>query len=292
MGNQISADWAHAITTYLAELAAMGQLPSTLRARREHLQHLARRVQAGPWSIDRTQLIAYLGAQAWATETRRSRVAGLVGFFAWAHVEGHRDDDPAARLAKIAPADPHPRPVPDQVYLEALIRADADEALWIDLAAEHGLRRAEIAGLHSRMIGETLLGHEITFAGKGSKVRTVPLTRPMARALLSRGPGWLWPGEEGGHVSARWLGKRVNRLLSGDWTIHKLRHRAATRFWVQAEGDPYAVADLMGWANLNMVRVYVKQPDERLRRIVEGASRTGHSVRADLTANQRLAEVS
>lgn len=166
-----------------------------------------------------------------------------------------------------------PRPVPDRVYLEALIRADDDEALWIDLAAEHGLRRAEIACIHSDDLVETLLGDDLVVHGKGNKRRAVPLTRPMARALRARGAGWLFPGDYEGHISPRWLGARVSRLLEGNWTIHKLRHRAATRFWTLADADPYAVADLMGWANLAMVRTYVKQPDDRLRRIVEGASR-------------------
>ena len=51
-------------------------------------------------------------------------------------------------------------------------------------------------------------------------------------------------------------------------------HRAATRFWEHSAGDPYVVAELMGWANLAMVRVYVAIPSERLRAVVEGASRT------------------
>jgi integrase len=190
---------------------------------------------------------------------------------------GRTNYDPTTALARIKPADPNPRPVPDRVYLEALIRADQDEALWIDLAAEHGLRRAEIAGIHSRDIVPTLLGHDLLVHGKGGKRRLVPLTPSMARALLDRGDGYLFPGDEDGHISARWLGKRIGRLLAGDWTIHKLRHRAASRFWQLADGDPYAVASLMGWSNLNMVRVYVAQPNDRLRAIVEGASRLHHT---------------
>jgi integrase len=231
-------------------------------------------VNVGPWSLKPDELVAYFAAQNWERETRRGRRTTLVSFYGWAVEAGRVSADPSTAIAKVRPGDPNPRPVPDRVYLEALIRADDDERLWIDLAAEHGLRRAEIAHIHSRDIVETLIGHDLIVHGKGGKLRTVPLTRPMARALIERGPGWVFPGDDDGHVSPRWLGKRVNTLLEGDWTIHKLRHRAATRFWSQSEGDPYAVADLMGWASLNMVRVYVKLPDDRLRRIVEGASRS------------------
>jgi len=95
----------------------------------------------------------------------------------------------------------------------------------------------------------------------------------MYRALAARGEGWLFPGDDDGHISPRWFGKRVNRLLELPWTIHKLRHRAATQFWLAADGDAYAVAELMWWANIAMVRTYVQIPDTRLRGIVEGASR-------------------
>ncbi|WP_460775993.1 tyrosine-type recombinase/integrase [Microbacterium sp. GXF7504] len=221
-----------------------------------------------------------MAQQNWARETRRGRLTTFRAFYLWAVETGRVDIDPTATIAKVRPGDPNPRPVPDRVYLEALIRADADERLWIDLAAEHGLRRAEIACIHSRDIVETLLGHDLIVHGKGGKLREVPLTRSMALALLARGPGYLFPGDDAGHVSPRWLGKRVGRLLEGDWTIHKLRHRAATRFWIESNGDPYVVADLMGWASLQMVRTYVKLPDARKRAIVEAASRSGASLLA------------
>lgn len=220
----------------------------------------------------------YLAAHEWARETRRNRISAIALFYAWARRTGRCESDPTAEIAPLKPADPDPRPVPDDVYLAALARADANEALWIDLAGEHGLRRSEIARIHSADIVPTLLGHDLIVHGKGGKRRTVPLTFAMARALLDRPEGHAFPGDVDGHISPAWLGKRVARLLGASWTTHKLRHRAATRFWVVAGGDPYAVADLMGWANLSMVRVYVKQPEDRLRSIVESASRFGASV--------------
>lgn len=273
--------WMHAIEEFTTAQEASGIASTSIYTRRQHLGHLARRVFSGPWVLTHDELAGYMAAQDWAQETRRGRRTTFEQFYDWAVATGRTVDHPVRAIKKISPSDPNPRPVPDRVYLEALLRATPVEALWIDLAAEHGLRRAEIARIHSRDIVETLVGHDLRVHGKGSKIREVPLTRAMARALLELGEplGWrgghLFPGDEHGHISARWLGARVNRLLSGAWTIHKLRHRAATRFWVSSSGDPYVVADLMGWANLSMVRTYVKLPDERKRAVVEAASRTG-----------------
>jgi integrase/recombinase XerC len=269
----ISDAWVGAIAAYLRAQRGAGWKPTTLYARRQQLEHLARRVGPDPWSVTGDDIEDYVGEQEWAQNTRRSRYAALVGFYDWGVRRGHVSASPAVVLPQVAAAEPYPNPVPDDVYLAALLRADADEALWIDLAAEHGLRRAEIAQVHSDDLRPTLLGWDLTVHGKGGKLRVVPLTSPMAGALLERGAGYAFPGGDHGHVSPRWLGRRVSLLLGGVWTIHKLRHRAASRFWVMSGEDPYAVADLMGWANLNMVRVYVRLPSDRLRRVVEGASK-------------------
>ncbi|WP_413332270.1 tyrosine-type recombinase/integrase [Microbacterium sp. 2P06AB] len=272
-----TGEWAAPIAAFITAQTAAGIARTSIYTRRQHLQHIASRVPYGPWELTSDDLAGFMASQNWARETRRSRLTTYKAFYGWALKFGRIDADPTVALAKVKPGDPNPRPVPERVYLEALVRADEDERLWIDLAAEHGLRRGEIAVIHSHDIVETLLGYDLVVHGKGDKTRDVPLTGAMARALLGRveaqGRGYLFRGDEDGHVSARWLGKRINRLLDGDWTIHKLRHRAATRFWVAANGDPYVVADLMGWASLAMVRTYVRLPDDRKRRIVESASR-------------------
>lgn len=281
MSNALGA-WSDAITAFTTAQGASGVARTSIYTRRQHLQHIAARVPYGPWELTDEDLAGFMASCDWARETRRGRLTTYRAFYGWAVKCGRTLTDPTASLDKVRPGDPNPRPVPDRVYLAALVQADDDERLWIDLAAEHGLRRAEIACIHARDIVETLVGHDLIVHGKGSKLREVPLTAAMARALMDRaarlGGGYLFPGDEDGHVSARWLGKRVNRLLDGDWTIHKLRHRAATRFWVAAAGDPYVVADLMGWASLQMVRTYVKLPDERKRSVVEAASRAGRSL--------------
>jgi site-specific recombinase XerC len=276
------AAWSESIAAFITAQTASGVARTSTYTRRQHLQHIASRVPYGPWQLTTDDIAGFMAQHDWAQETRRSRLTTYRAFYGWAVKTARMAADPTEPIDKVKPGKPNPRPVPDRVYLAALAQADDDERLWIDLAAEHGLRRAEIACIHSDDIVETLLGHDLIVHGKGNKTREVPLTRAMAIALLDRvkrqGRGHLFPGDEGGHVSARWLGTRVNRLLDGPWTIHKLRHRAATRFWIASSGDPYVVADLMGWASLAMVRTYVKLPDDRKRSIVEAASRGGSAL--------------
>lgn len=273
----IDQEWREAIDRFLAAERVAGKMPNTLYTKRQRLEHMARRVEAGPWELTGDELIEYAAEQDWERETRRGRQATISSFYDWAVRKKLAAENPCAELTKIKPGDPNPTPVPDGVYLEALIRADEDEAIWIDLAAEHGLRRGEIALVHSDDIVPTLLGFDLRVHGKGAKIRLVPLTSTMARTLHDRieaqGAGYLFRGNDHGHISPRWLGERVNRLMPHPYTTHKLRHRAATRFWVVSGFDAYAVAELMGWASVNMVPVYVAQPTDRLRGIVNAASR-------------------
>ncbi|SDP07415.1 Site-specific recombinase XerD [Microbacterium testaceum StLB037] len=276
---RVTEEWGDAIEAFLLGQVAAGKAASSRKSWAQHLGHLAKNVYTGPWAVTTDDVAGYMASMNWAQETRRGRRNTFEAFYAWAVATGRTPSSPVDHIARVKPSDPRPRPVPDSIYLAALARADEDERLWIDLAAEHGLRRAEVAVIGSRDIVPTLLGHDLIVHSKGGKVREVPLTRAMAEALLARaeeqGKGYLFRGEDDGHVSPQWVGKRVARLLGDPWTMHKLRHRAATRFWVAAEGDAYVVADLMGWANINMVKVYVYLPNDRKRAIVEGASRVG-----------------
>src|SRR5699024_1494985 len=135
---------------------------------------------------------------------RRSVRASLRSFYSWAVAAGHVAESPAPALPRVRPADPVPRPAPEIVVSEALARADARTALMVRLAAEIGLRRAEVAAIHRRDLADDLTGRSLTVRGKGGRVRYVPLPDGLAAALVRRldatGSGYLFPGDDGGHL--------------------------------------------------------------------------------------------
>lgn len=139
------------------------------------------------------------------------------------------------------------------------------------LAAEAGLRRAEIARIHSRDLVDDLLGWSLVVHGKGGRERVVPLPVPLALELRGYGPGYVFPGADRGHLSARWVGKLVSRALPRPWTTHTLRHRFATRAY-QLERDLLAVQTLLGHASPVTTQRYVAQDEARLRATVLGVA--------------------
>jgi integrase/recombinase XerC len=259
----ISPGWRVAIDSYLRVLRAGAQSPNTIRTRQQHLQMMARRIGIEPWEVKRDDLAMWAGEQDWAPATRHGRRMTFQGFYGWAKKSGRIKKDPSKGLPKIRQDDPNKLPTPDRVYLEALMRSRGLESVWLALGSDHGLRRGEMAVVHTDDVFEDLVGHSLQVHGKGGRKRIVPLTPDMARILLSIEPGYLAPGFVDGHISNQWLGIRVTRLLEGDWTTHSLRHRFGTRN--AKAGNVQNTQKLMGHRSLNTTMIYVEVDRADLR---------------------------
>ena len=264
--------WNKAIEEWDGYARAGGAPETTRRTRRDHLGRLARRIGLEPWAVTADDLTAYLGATDWAAETRRAHRSTLRVFYAWALEVGHVAASPTARLPKVAPAPPRPRPTPDLVHRTALMMATPRERLMVRLAAEAGLRRGEIAVVHSRDLLEDLTGWTLIVHGKGDKDRLVPVSDSLAEGLRGLGPGWAFPGRCGGHLSPRWVGTLLSRLLGNGWTAHSLRHRFATRAYEGSGHDVFSMQELLGHASPVTTRRYVAVGRDRLRAVAESAA--------------------
>lgn len=264
----IDDEWNDAIAGFLRQEKTAGHPKTTRDARRHHLMHLARRVESGPWSLSFEELRDYMADQEWARETRRGRRTTFTRFWLWGVDEGHVSENVADRLPKVKIIQGRARPAPDRVYHEALMSAAPRERLMLRLAAEVGMRRAEVAKVHSRDVQEDLVGHSLVVHGKGDKERLVPLPRSLARALLDAEPGYLFPGNDDGHLSPRYVGKLMTMLLPDEWTMHTLRHRFATRAYA-LRSDLLLVQEMLGHASPVTTRRYVEYDRARMRAVVE-----------------------
>lgn len=255
--------WEADVDAWVMHLRAAGCSPTTVRLRRSHIERALSWFDVpSPWVVTHDQMVEYLGSHDWAPETRKSVRASLRGFYAWAEDAGHVDIDPARKLPRVAVPAGRPRPAPGDIVASALERATPRERLMVMLAAYAGLRRAEIARLHSRDV----LGDELRVKGKGGRVRTLPLHPLLAQELAGR-QGWIFPGGDDGHLSPDRVGRILSRLLGAGWTAHTLRHRFATRAYA-ADRDLLSVQQLLGHSSVATTQRYTKLPDDALRRAV------------------------
>lgn len=272
----LPAAWATALREWEISLRAAGRSEQTIATRLDHARRLARAMGGSPWEVTARELEAWSGTRTWGRETRRSVHATVRGLYRWAVKAGYVDRSPAEELPTIRPAPPCPHPAPETAYQWALTHADLRQRCIVRLAGEAGLRRIEVARVHVDDLTRDLLGWSLLVHGKGGRDRLLPVSDSLAREmrlLLDQvGGAWLLPSPYGGHLTPAHVAVLANRVIPAPWTMHKLRHRFATRAWETSGGDLLAVQRLLGHASPATTQRYVQVDAAHLRRVMLAAA--------------------
>ena len=266
MRNKISAPvpWRESINGWTDTLKAAGLSAQTIKSRRYKMVHLAALLMpSGPEDVTTEQIAQVFARQQWKPETRKAYRNTISSFFRWLRKSGHRADDPSQDVPRVKKPHAHPRPCPDRYIKAALEKATESEKLMIRLGAECGLRRGEIARVHSDDVVPDNVGRSLMVRGKGDKQRIVPMPDDLADMVMAA-HGYLFPGRFGGHVEESYVGDHISRLLPNGYGAHTLRHRFATAAYA-ATHDLFVVAELLGHESVETTEHYVAMPDGRLR---------------------------
>ena len=263
--------WRQAAESFDIYMRTLGYAESTRHTRWRDLRRFAERTGLTPDSVTTADLLSFLDTCRSREYKKRTR-ATLKMFYAWyCDTAKMRDDNPAAELPRLRESKPHPKPVPDICIQQALNRATDKERLAILLAAECGLRRAEIAAVHSdNVIAEIDGRRSLVVVGKGDKQRVIPLPDDLADAIQSA-HGYVFPGRWGGHVEPSYIGKHVGRLLPEGYSVHKLRHRFATVAYADSH-DLLSVSRALGHSKPETTQRYTALADGQLRPLVDAAT--------------------
>jgi site-specific recombinase XerD len=265
--------WDTAIDAWLTWLVAAGTSAATRRTRRSHVRAVARELGiAEPGDVTADDLLAILGRPQMSVEHRRGVRASLASFYRFVTVTGIVMIDPTVKLPPVRAATGAPKPATDAIWRELLAVADPRTVLMARLACEAGLRRAEVAGVHTDDLVNGSDGAALIVHGKGSKQRVVPITMSLANAIVVGCPrgGFLFPGKIDGHMSPDRVGHLVSKVMPPGWSMHKLRHRFATRGYAGTH-NLRAVQEALGHTSVATTQRYTAVSSAEIRLVSEAA---------------------
>jgi site-specific recombinase XerD len=214
-----------------------------------------------PTTCTMSDVAVFLARDEWSAATKASARSALMVFFEWMQLEGLRLDSPMRGMKPVKVKTGVPHPCPEQALQDALEQASDRTRLAVMLAAYAGLRRAEVASLHSENIGDA----ELRVTGKGERTRHIPI-HTLLEPLVAPYRGkdlYLFPSPGGGHLTPTQVGRIVSKVLPVGFSTHSLRHRFATQVHTQSR-NLRAVQTLLGHASVATTQIYTNVSSEEL----------------------------
>ncbi len=213
------------------------------------------------------------------------KVASIKSFFKYLHsIRKIIDDNPATLLEspKISSRQPVYLSLPEAERLLDTVKesggknTERDYAI-LTLFLNCGLRLSELVGIDI----DKIRGDILTVVGKGNKERTIYLNCACVEAIEDYLK--VRPSEKLKEPKALFVSRKRNRLgeravqhmikkyikLSGldpeKYSVHKLRHTAATLMYKYGDVDIRALQQILGHENVSTTQIYTHVDDDRLR---------------------------
>jgi site-specific recombinase XerD len=245
------------------------------------------------------------------------RISALRAWCAWLVDQDYLATDPAARVKLVSGQEGSKREGLSSTQVNALLRQaqvsrdpERNYAI-VQVLLQTGLRLSECSAL---MFGDIAFGERsgtlLVRAGKGNKVRSVPLNASAREAIaayvaprLSVGKPsikevsakWpkpkldessepLWVSQKGGALTASAIGqmiadlvKAARELVPEETSAHTLRHTFARSYLAQYPGDVVGLATLLGHSSLDTTMLYSQPSTRQLATRVEHLSLNAYS---------------
>lgn len=244
-----------------------------------------------------------------SVSTINLRISALRAWCAWLVDQGYLPLDPAARVKLVGGEVGSKREGLSSAQVNALLRQaqlsrdPARNYAVIQILLQTGIRLSECSAL---TFGDISFGERggtlIVRAGKGNKVRSVPLNasardalanyvgprlgveKPSIKAVAAKWPKQkssqlfepVFKSQKGGALTTSAMGQMIADLVKAAGTLvpeetsaHTLRHTFARNYLAQYPGDVVGLATLLGHSSLDTTRLYSQPSVEQLSTRVE-----------------------
>ena len=226
--------------------------------------------------------------------TRSRKISALRSYFKYLTVKAHKlEDNPVKDLEVPALKKSLPRYLSLDESVSLLNSVDGDFATRdyciITLFLNCGMRLSELCGINIQDIHE----ETITITGKGNKERQVYLNtackKAIARYFRDRNKRTyshkdrqaLFLSRTGSRLTPRRVEQIVNGYLQKagldgqGYTVHKLRHTAATLMYRYGDVDILTLKEILGHAHTSTTEIYTHLDDKRLKEAADSSPLSG-----------------
>ena len=222
--------------------------------------------------------------------TRSRKISALRSYFKYLTVKAHKlEENPVKDLEVPALKKTLPRYLSLDESISLLNSVDGDFATRdyciITLFLNCGMRLSELCGINIHDIHE----ETITITGKGNKERQVYLNSACKKAIARyfrdrNGRTYSHKDREALFLSrtgSRLTPRRVEQIVNGyikkaglegqGYTVHKLRHTAATLMYRYGDVDILTLKEILGHAHTSTTEIYTHLDDKRLKEAAEAS---------------------
>lgn len=253
--------WSQHIDGYATWLAGAGRTPRTIQTRIYWVTRLATdHADQSPETLTPTQLATWVANPSWSPTTKKSALASVRGLYRYLKAIEVISKAPTDNLLSVSVPRKLLPPVPYEVFMQALRQAESQEVrLMLLLAGLAGLRRTEIASLHTNDFHETYL----SITGKGGHVRIIPVHSDLQELLSLKTHGYYFAGRFSGHRTHDYVGRKISAALGKEYTPHSLRRLFATDLYRRTK-DIKTVQQLLGHTDISTTQQYVSYFEQDL----------------------------
>lgn len=246
--------WSHHIAGYSTWLTAAGRTHRTIETRVYWVTRLAtEHPTQPPETLTPAQLASWVANPNWSPTTKKSALASARGLYRYLKAVGVISQAPTDDLFPISVPRKLLPPAPYAVFTRAVQEAATEELrLMLLLAGLAGLRRTEIASLHTR----DFHGNYLSITGKGGHVRIIPAHPDLQALLRLKTHGYYFPGRFSGHRTHDYVGRKISAALGNGYTPHSLRRLFATEVYRRTK-DIKVVQQLLGHTDISTTQQYV-----------------------------------
>ena len=240
---------------------------------------------------DVSDFLAYCDSERANNVTTRARKASAIrGFFKYISDKmNYIDKNPVSQLQVASPKKNLPKYLTLEESRDLLASVDGENKIRdfciLTLFLNCGLRLAELVSLNISDINFS--EEKMLVTGKGNKQRMVYLNKACIDALkdyLAVRPRDQLKGDDRNALFISRLNKRIGRQsvqlmvyhylkkigLDGQhYSVHKLRHTAATLMYQHGDADVLLLKELLGHENLSTTEIYTHIENKQLREAVK-----------------------